>query len=106
MRMGKRGKEKLPATSSITFTWQRYKPGFSDCSGRSIWKVTALRSGEFISLRVVTLDSKTFAEFWINSTLEKTRTASCADFAAGCDFGLFCGVADAVCSGFFPLAGS
>src|SRR5580704_4032965 len=54
---GNRGKEKLPATSSITFTWQRYNPGLSVCSGKSIWKITALRSGAVTSFATTCFDS-------------------------------------------------
>src|SRR5215831_7888194 len=37
IRRGKRGKAKVPDTSSMMFTWQRYSPGFRACSGTSIW---------------------------------------------------------------------
>src|SRR5882724_1582136 len=57
MRSGTRGNEKLPAKSSITLTWQRYKPGFKACSGKSIWKTTALRSGTVSSLATSGFDS-------------------------------------------------
>jgi hypothetical protein len=48
MSNGKGGKEKLTPTSSIMFTWHWYRPGFKDCRGKSIWKMTPPNGLEII----------------------------------------------------------